>query len=398
MTTNEKKILITYWSPANIKRSTLNKPEERQKIIVEALSESDEFAVSEIIFPEIMFDDHNNNNCISVEDDEFMDTLMNIHSSEFLHFLNEAYSSFLNARELELTRDHEYIDLITNDDESITELIGLIPNSNYNSFTDFEIKRDILRVLPKWKLVNLFCTDTDCPIFPYTFINVYYTAKSTFKTAQTLMTSSDIKCVYNINASPGHHAGHHFYGGYCFLNNAMVTAETFLNSDPTTKVCILDIDYHAGDGTHDIVKRYENYDDVKNRIMSISIHMNPIYDYPHVRGFEFENTDIAKYITLLPNCNYTAYKRALNKAIDMITEFRPNYLVLAFGADTYHKDPEVVAKCELQLDDYYDIGEIIGMTCNSLNCKILITQEGGYFIEDIGLILKNLLCGINKNL
>lgn len=390
MSTNKNKILVTYWSPIDIKRSTRNKPEERQKVIIEALSKHDEFTISEIIFDDLKSDDNNVN--------EFTQILMNVHCSTYLHFLNDAYSSFLNARELGLTRDHEYIDFVTNEDDSITELIGLVPNSNYNSFTDGETKQNIIHILPKWKLVNLFCTDTDCPIFSDTFVNVLYTAKSTFKAAQTLIATDDVRCVYVVTPSPGHHVGYRFYGGYCFLNNALIAGETLLNSDPTTKVCILDIDYHAGDGTHDIVKRYENYDDVKNRIMSISIHMNPIYDYPHARGFEFENTDIAKYITLLPNCNYDNYKRALAKAINMIIDFKCNYLVLAFGADTYYKDPEAVAKCELQLEDYYDIGETIGATCNSLNCKILITQEGGYFIEDIGLILKNLLYGINKNL
>jgi len=47
---------------------------------------------------------------------------------------------------------------------------------------------------------------------------------------------------------PGHHAGSNFFGGFCFLNNAAIVARQ-LRSRLNKKIAVLDVDYHAGNGT-----------------------------------------------------------------------------------------------------------------------------------------------------
>ena len=47
---------------------------------------------------------------------------------------------------------------------------------------------------------------------------------------------------------PGHHAGTSFMGGYCFINNAAVAAQSLLDSG-AKRVAVLDVDYHHGNGT-----------------------------------------------------------------------------------------------------------------------------------------------------
>ncbi|MBL6431964.1 MAG: hypothetical protein HPM95_15880 [Alphaproteobacteria bacterium] len=49
---------------------------------------------------------------------------------------------------------------------------------------------------------------------------------------------------------PGHHAGRRFFGGYCFLNNAALAALA-LRRQTRARVAVIDIDYHAGNGTTD---------------------------------------------------------------------------------------------------------------------------------------------------
>ncbi|MCJ7434192.1 MAG: histone deacetylase family protein, partial [Anaerolineales bacterium] len=73
---------------------------------------------------------------------------------------------------------------------------------------------------------------------------------------------------------PGHHAGKDYAAGYCFINNAAVAAN-WLSSKG--KVAVIDIDYHAGNGTQDIF--YERSD-----VLTISIHADPDYEYPHYIG------------------------------------------------------------------------------------------------------------------
>ena len=50
---------------------------------------------------------------------------------------------------------------------------------------------------------------------------------------------------------PGHHAGADVMGGYCFLNNAAVAAQS-LRDAGAARVAILDVDDHHGNGTQSI--------------------------------------------------------------------------------------------------------------------------------------------------
>ncbi|MFI1650214.1 hypothetical protein ACH4XT_25145 [Streptomyces avidinii] len=58
---------------------------------------------------------------------------------------------------------------------------------------------------------------------------------------------------YALVRPPGHHAGPGWYGGYCFVNNAVVAART-LQEEGVARVGILDVDYHLGNGTLALVQ------------------------------------------------------------------------------------------------------------------------------------------------
>ena len=75
---------------------------------------------------------------------------------------------------------------------------------------------------------------------------------------------------------PGHHAGPDFMGGYCFLNNAAVAAQTLRNQG-AQRVAVLDVDYHHGNGTQSIF-----YD--RSDVLFISIHGDPRTEYPFYLG------------------------------------------------------------------------------------------------------------------
>ena len=75
---------------------------------------------------------------------------------------------------------------------------------------------------------------------------------------------------------PGHHAHADLYGGYCYLNNAAVAAET-LRAAGAARVAVLDIDYHHGNGTQAIF--YERGD-----VLTVSIHADPAAEFPYFLG------------------------------------------------------------------------------------------------------------------
>jgi acetoin utilization deacetylase AcuC-like enzyme len=66
---------------------------------------------------------------------------------------------------------------------------------------------------------------------------------------------------------PGHHAARDLYGGYCFLNNAAIAAQS-LRDHGAARVAVLDVDFHHGNGTQDIF--YDRAD-----VLYVSLHGDP---------------------------------------------------------------------------------------------------------------------------
>ena len=179
---------------------------------------------------------------------------------------------------------------------------------------------------------------------------------------------------------PGHHAGKDYAGGYCFINNAAVAAN-WLSSKG--KAALLDIDYHAGNGTQDIF--YE-----RNDVLTISIHGDPDYEYPHYIGFADETGAGAglgfhKNFPLPKDTGDEGYFSALNKALEMIQNFAPTYLVLSAGMDTFDGDP--LGKFHVTCEGFAEIGKRIA----GLKLPTAIIMEGGYANDALGTNVVTLL-------
>mmetsp|Transcript_3448 Transcript_3448/g.9811 ORF Transcript_3448/g.9811 Transcript_3448/m.9811 type:complete len:292 (-) Transcript_3448:11-886(-) len=88
-----------------------------------------------------------------------------------------------------------------------------------------------------------------------------------------------VRASYAITTHPGHHAARDSYGGYCYVNHAARAAREMQNLiGEGTKVAILDVDYHVGNGTAAIFYTDPN-------IWVCSLHCDPDFDYPFTSGF-----------------------------------------------------------------------------------------------------------------
>ena len=170
---------------------------------------------------------------------------------------------------------------------------------------------------------------------------------------------------------PGHHASYNKFGGYCYLNNTAICAQILINNG--FKVDILDLDYHAGNGTANIFPN------------SYSIHANPEFDYPFYSCFDDQehnfifNKDVTK----------EQYFDLVNKVMDKIDA---DILLIPFGGDTYKDDPDAshCCKCCLDIEDYRVISSLIRAKFDK---KIIVLQEGGYDMDYIDLIVESFLSG-----
>ncbi len=191
---------------------------------------------------------------------------------------------------------------------------------------------------------------------------------------------SDQQTAFGLCRPPGHHAGKDYAGGYCFINNASVAAN-WLSSKG--EVALLDIDYHGGNGTQDIF--YE-----RNDVLTISIHGDPDYEYPHYTGFADETGAGAglgfhKNFPLPKDTGDEGYLAALDEALQMIRKFSPNFLVLSTGMDTFDGDP--LGKFHVTRNGFAEIGKRI----SEIKLPTVIIMEGGYANEALGTNIVTLL-------
>lgn len=187
---------------------------------------------------------------------------------------------------------------------------------------------------------------------------------------------------------PGHHAAAEVMGGYCYLNNAAIAAQAFLDQG-RTKVAILDVDYHHGNGTQSIF-----YD--RSDVLFASIHGDPLAEFPFFLGYADECGEGAG-----EGCNHNyplpagsawqEWGAALEQACQRIAEYDAEVLIVSLGVDTFKHDP--ISQFKLDSPDYLRMGQRIA----ALGLPTLFVMEGGYAVEEIGINAVNVLEGFEAS-
>ena len=205
-------------------------------------------------------------------------------------------------------------------------------------------------------------------------------------TGATLIRQGE-RAVFSLCRPPGHHAGHDFYGGYCFLNNAAIAAQAHRDAG-AKRVAILDVDYHHGNGSQEIFYR-------RNDVLTISIHADPLQEFPFFLGHADERgkgkgEGFHMNLPLRWGCVWSAYKEALETAIKKIKKFGPDVIVVSLGLDTFKEDP--ISKFKLEHEDYLRMGEMIA----GARKPIHFIFEGGYAVDALGINCVNVLTGYER--
>ena len=180
---------------------------------------------------------------------------------------------------------------------------------------------------------------------------------------------------YGLCRPPGHHAAAAMAGGYCFFNNAAIAAHAIAASTGE-RVAILDVDVHHGNGTQQIFWRR---DDVRYA----SLHADPRRLYPFFLGHadEVGEGDGAGANLNLPQplrADDATYLADLGRALEWIDAAAGSIVVVSLGFDTYERDP--IGDLALTTAGYHEMGRRVG----ALGRRLVILQEGGYFVPDLG--------------
>ena len=202
-------------------------------------------------------------------------------------------------------------------------------------------------------------------------------------TAQQLMNDGR-DAAFALCRPPGHHAAVDMFGGYCFINNAAVCAQAFLDQG-ASRVAILDVDFHHGNGTQAIF--YDRAD-----VMYCSLHGDPMEAFPHFLGYADETGDgdgagFNHNYPLGPGTSFKTWGDALDDACRKIKNYGPDALIISLGVDTFEHDP--ISFFKLASDDFQRYGATIGQ----LKLPTLFIMEGGYAVDEIGINAVNVLQG-----
>ena len=230
--------------------------------------------------------------------------------------------------------------------------------------------------------LGLYAYDCGTPITENTWQAAFWNAQTALSALQAVLDGD--RSSFALCRPPGHHSGADYMGGYCYLNNVAIAAKAAIKQG-AKRVAILDVDYHHGNGTQDIF--YERAD-----VFTVSLHADPKTDYPFYWGHADETgagVGAGRNLNLpMPRgTGWRDYQDRLTIAIDAISAFKPDILLVPFGADTYADDP--ISFFTLQTPDYALMSQQIA----ALGLPTLITMEGGYAIEALGANVASFLSG-----
>lgn len=218
--------------------------------------------------------------------------------------------------------------------------------------------------------VGYHVVELACPIGAQTWESACWSAWSAVAAAEAVLEGDSV--AYALSRPPGHHAFRDAASGFCFLNNAGIAAQYLRRF--VSKVAILDIDLHHGNGTQALF-----YD--RSDILTVSVHADPEAHYPFFLGYADERGEGAGTgynfnVPLPQGTTLTQYAEALGAALNRILFFAPDILVIALGLDISEHDP--LARFLIDTSGFAKIAEAIG----KLNIPTVIVQEGGY-VSDV---------------
>lgn len=277
--------------------------------------------------------------------------------------------------------DREYLDFLAS---AWTEWLASAPQDPSTLIpATFALRRQPRKPASLLGRAGYYIMDLSACIVEGTYPAALASANCALNAAQAVTEGE--RSAFALCRPPGHHAGRDYAGGYCFINNAAVAADWL---SAKGRVAILDVDYHAGNGTQDIF--YERGD-----VLTISIHADPNFEYPHFIGFAEERgkgqgLGFHHNFPLSAGTGDAEYLHALDSALAVIREFAPAFLVISAGMDIYADDPLGTIKVSTQGIDE------IGRRIASLGLPSVIVMEGGYANDALGRNILAFLSNFNS--
>jgi acetoin utilization deacetylase AcuC-like enzyme len=190
---------------------------------------------------------------------------------------------------------------------------------------------------------------------------------------------------------PGHHASADRAMGFCLFNNVAAGAAHAIHRG-LSRVAVVDIDVHHGNGTQDIF-----WEDP--RVLYVSSHAYPFY--PGTGGLDEVGGGAGRgYTVNLPlpaGTGDAEFARIYGEVVASIGKaFDPELVLVSCGFDAHRGDP--LAPMELTARGYGELLDVcLAIAGGAARGRVIVALEGGYLLEGIanaGAAVVNGLLGV----
>ncbi len=158
-----------------------------------------------------------------------------------------------------------------------------------------------------------------------------------------------------------HHAHREFGSGFCVFNDLAAAALAMLAEGRVTRIALLDVDVHQGDGNAAILKD-------EPRVLTVSLH--------GAKNFPYRRVPSVIDIDLPDGTEDDAYLHALADILPRIDAFRPELLLYLSGVDPLQQDR--LGRLALTHDGLAERDRMVFEYCRLRGLPVAIAIGGGY--------------------
>jgi acetoin utilization deacetylase AcuC-like enzyme len=165
-----------------------------------------------------------------------------------------------------------------------------------------------------------------------------------------------------------HHAGSNWGEGFCLLNDQAIAANYLLNTGLASRILIIDLDVHQGNGTAEIF-----YNEA--RVFTFSMHGDK--NFP----FRKETSDLD--IPLDDGITDEQFLQQLEKTLPLLLAHQPDFVFYLSGVDVLESDK--LGKLALSKEGCKERDRKVLQFCKDHNLPVQVSMGGGYSpnIKDI---------------
>ena len=170
-------------------------------------------------------------------------------------------------------------------------------------------------------------------------------------------------------------------GGYCYLNNAVLALHT-LTRQGFSPVGLIDIDYHFGNGSADLLQSV-------SAAFFASLHCSTEKSFPYQKTTPMNQSQILIPFDEPPDPK--TFLDALASAIEKFQVWGCAALVISIGFDIIDGDPH--GGWRLPASIFASIGSLLAQ----VSVPLCFVQEGGYLLDQLEVCAFHLGKGLQTN-